>query len=207
MFPLAIATGNTYVLKPTEKAPSASLLLVKYLHELGLPPGVVNVINGGRNTVDTMLTHPDVKAISFVGSNTAGEYIHDVGSRHGKRVQANLGAKNHATVILADAEKVSTIKALVGAAFGAAGQRCMALSVVIFVGELEESKRWAKELVEEAKKLKVGSGFEEGVDIGELPLYSFTSVASVTVSYLRISSSLTPPIQPFSLIHAHTQDH
>ena len=118
-----------------------------------------------------------------------------------------MGAKNHATVILADAEKVSAIKALVGAAFGAAGQRCMALSVVIFVGELEESKRWANELVEEAKKLKVGSGFEEGVDIGELPLYSFTSVASVTVSYLRISSSLTPPIQPFSLIHAHTQDH
>jgi malonate-semialdehyde dehydrogenase (acetylating)/methylmalonate-semialdehyde dehydrogenase len=186
MFPLAIATGNTYVLKPTEKAPSASLLLVKYLHEIGLPPGVVNVVNGGRNTVDTILTHPDVNAISFVGSNTAGEYIHDVGSKHGKRVQANLGAKNHATVMLADAEKASTIKALVGAAFGAAGQRCMALSVVIFVGELEESKRWAKELVEEAKKLKVGSGFEEGVDIGEFIVVVIFLGVSVTVSCLLL---------------------
>lgn len=140
---------------------------MKYLHDIGLPPGVVNVVNGGKNTVDTILTHPDVKAISFVGSNTAGEYIHDVGSRHGKRVQANLGAKNHATVMMNDADRASTIKAIVGAAFGAAGQRCMALSVVILVGELEESKSWANELVEEATKLKVGNGFEEGVDIGE----------------------------------------
>ena len=168
MFPIAVATGNTYILKPTEKAPSASLLLVKYLHEIGLPPGVVNVVNGGKATVDAILTHPDIKAISFVGSNAAGEYIHDVGSKHGKRVQANLGAKNHATVMTKDADRASTIKALVGAAFGAAGQRCMALSVVIFVCDtLEEGNAWANEVVEEARKLKVGNGFEEGVDIGK----------------------------------------
>ena len=164
---MAIATGNTYVLKPTEKAPSASLLLTKYLHDLGLPPGVVNVVNGSKDTVDGILTHPDIKAISFVGSNKAGEYIHDVGSRNGKRVQANLGAKNHATVMIDDADRASTIKAIVGAAFGAAGQRCMALSVVILVGELDESRSWAQELVEEAKKLKIGNGFAEGVDVGK----------------------------------------
>ena len=167
MYPLAIATGNTYVLKPTEKAPSASLLLTKYLHDLGLPPGVVNIVNGSKDTVDGILTHPDVKAISFVGSNKAGEYIHDVGSRNGKRVQANLGAKNHATVLMNDADRASTIKALVGAAFGAAGQRCMALSVVILVGDLDESKGWVQEIVDEAKKLKVGNGFVEGVDVGK----------------------------------------
>lgn len=168
MYPLAIATGNTFILKPTEKAPSASLLLTKYLHDLGLPPGVVNIVNGSKGTVDGILTHPDIKAISFVGSNKAGEYIHDVGSKNGKRVQANMGAKNHATVLMDDADRASTIKAIVGAAFGAAGQRCMALSVVILVGDLEESKGWAQELVEEAKALKVGNGFEDGVDVGPL---------------------------------------
>eukprot|EP00585_Thalassiosira_rotula_P012220 CAMPEP_0196130578 /NCGR_PEP_ID=MMETSP0910-20130528/902_1 /TAXON_ID=49265 /ORGANISM="Thalassiosira rotula, Strain GSO102" /LENGTH=607 /DNA_ID=CAMNT_0041389915 /DNA_START=97 /DNA_END=1920 /DNA_ORIENTATION=- len=168
MYPLAIAAGNTYVLKPTEKAPSASILLTKYLHDLGLPPGVVNTVNGSKDTVDGILTHPDVKAISFVGSNRAGEYIHDVGSRNGKRVQANLGAKNHATVLMEDADRESTIKAIVGAAFGAAGQRCMALSVVVLVGDLEESRGWVQEIVEQAKVLKVGNGFVEGVDVGPL---------------------------------------
>ena len=167
MFPIAIATGNTYVLKPTEKAPSASMLLAKYLNDLGLPPGVLNVVNGGKDTVNGLLTHPDIKAISFVGSNAAGEYIHDVGSKNGKRVQANLGAKNHATILMDDADRASTVKAVVGAAFGAAGQRCMALSVVILVGDVNESKRWIEEVVEEAKKLKVGNGFQDGVDVGE----------------------------------------
>ena len=167
MFPIAIATGNTYVLKPTEKAPSASMLLAKYLNDLGLPPGVLNVVNGGKDTVNGLLTHPDIKAISFVGSNSAGEYIHDVGSKNGKRVQANLGAKNHATILMDDADRASTVKAVVGAAFGAAGQRCMALSVVILVGDVNESQRWIDEVVEEAKKLKVGNGFQDGVDVGE----------------------------------------
>lgn len=167
MFPLAVATGNTYVLKPTERAPSASLLLAKHLHDLGLPPGVLNVVNGGRETVDGILTHPDIRAISFVGSNKAGEYIHDVGSNNGKRVQANLGAKNHATVMMKDADRESTVKAIVGAAFGAAGQRCMALSALILVGDLNASRGWMEELVEEAKKLTMGNGFVEGVDVGE----------------------------------------
>ena len=167
MYPLAIATGNTYVLKPIKKAPSVSLLLTKYLHDLGLPPGVVNVVNGSNDTVDGILTHPDIKAISFVGSNKAGEYIHDIGSKNGKRVQANMGAKNHATVMMEDADRASTIKAIVGACFGAAGQRCMALSVVVLVGDLEESRGWAQELVAQAKLLKVGNGFVEGVDVGE----------------------------------------
>jgi malonate-semialdehyde dehydrogenase (acetylating)/methylmalonate-semialdehyde dehydrogenase len=168
MFPIAIATGNTYVLKPTEKAPSASMLLASYLNDLGLPPGVLNVINGGKQTVEGLLTHPDVRAISFVGSNSAGEYIHEVGSKNGKRVQANLGAKNHATVLMDDADRSSTIKAIVGAAFGAAGQRCMALSVVILVGNMSDTQGWVDEVVEEAKKLIVGNGFQVGVDVGEL---------------------------------------
>ena len=172
MFPLAIACGNTYVLKPTEKAPSASMLLVKYLHELGLPNGVVNVVNGGKDTVNELLMHPDVRAISFVGSNSAGEHVHDVGSRHGKRVQANLGAKNHASVMMSDFassrdHRKSTIRALVGAAFGAAGQRCMALSVLILVGTEVDAAAWVDELVDQARGLRVGNGFEEGVDVGE----------------------------------------
>jgi malonate-semialdehyde dehydrogenase (acetylating)/methylmalonate-semialdehyde dehydrogenase len=167
MFPIAIATGNTYVLKPTEKAPSASMLLAKYLNDLGLPPGVLNVVNGGKDTVDGLLTHPDIKAISFVGSNRAGEYIHDVGNKNGKRVQANLGAKNHASVLMKDADRTSTIKAIVGAAFGAAGQRCMALSVVILVGDVNESQGWIDEIVEEARNLTVGCGFKDDVDVGE----------------------------------------
>ena len=164
MFPLAVAAGNTFVLKPTEKAPSASLLLVKILQDLGLPPGVVNVVHGSKPAVDGLITHPDVKAVSFVGSNRAGEYIHDVGSRHGKRVQANLGAKNHSTVVMDDADRESTVRAIVGAAFGAAGQRCMALSVVVLVGDVEASKEWVDDLKTGASGLRVGCGFDEGVD-------------------------------------------
>ena len=176
MFPLAIACGNTYVLKPTEKAPSASMLLVKYLHELGMPAGVVNVVNGGKDAVNALLTHPDVRAISFVGSNVAGEHVHDVGSRYGKRVQSNLGAKNHASVMMDDYassrdQRKSTIRALVGAAFGAAGQRCMALSVVILVGAEDDAAAWVEELVDQARGLRVGNGFEGGVDVGECGLF------------------------------------
>ncbi len=199
MFPIAIATGNTYVLKPTEKAPSASMLLAKYLNDLGLPPGVLNVVNGGKDTVNGLLTHPDIKAISFVGSNSAGEYIHDVGSKNGKRVQANLGAKNHATILMDDADRASTVKAVVGAAFGAAGQRCMALSVVILVGDVNESQRWIDEVVEEAKKLKVGNGFQDGVDVGEYIQLAYFSTCIMLLSalkqlYSRSCNSLGPLI-------------
>ena len=164
MFPVACTAGNTFVLKPSEKTPSASLFLAELAQKAGLPDGVLNIVHGSIDVVDQICAAPEIKAISFVGSNVAGEAIHAKGSAHGKRVQANLGAKNHA-VILPDASRKATINALAGAAFGAAGQRCMALSAVILVGEARE---WVGDLVEAAEKLKVGSGFEEGVDVGPL---------------------------------------
>ena len=122
MYPLAIAAGDKYIIKPTNKAHSVSLLLTKYVYDQGLPPGVVNVVNGSKDTVDGILTHPNIKAISFIGSNKAGEYIHKVGRKNGKHFQANLGAKNYATVMMEDEDRASAIKAIVGAAFGVAGQ-------------------------------------------------------------------------------------
>ena len=137
MFPLACTAGNSFVLKPSEKTPGASLLLADLATKAGLPQGVLSVVHGGKDTVNNICRHPTIKAISFVGSNAAGEYIHEEGSKHGKRVQANLGAKNHA-VVLPDASRSATVKAIVGAAFGAAGQRCMALSTLVLVGKTEE---------------------------------------------------------------------
>eukprot|EP00494_Astrolonche_serrata_P006522 UN06546 len=162
MFPVAITCGNTYVLKPSEKTPTAALQLAELCVEAGLPKGVLNVVHGAKDTVDFICTNEHIRAISFVGGNAAGSYIHDVGTKHNKRVQSNMGAKNHAT-ILPDATKDSTLNALVGAAFGASGQRCMALSTALFVGD---SKAWLPELVEKASTLKVGPGLEKGSDLG-----------------------------------------
>lgn len=164
MFPLAIASGNTMILKPSERTPSSALMLARLAAEAGLPENVLQVVHGGRATVDRICTAPEIKAISFVGGNAAGEHIHDLGSRHGKRVQANLGAKNHA-ICLADADRAATTTALVGAGFGAAGQRCMALSTVVLVGDTYE---WLDDIVDKAKKLMIGPGWEEGVDLGPL---------------------------------------
>lgn len=164
MFPVACTAGNTFVLKPSEKTPGASMLLAQLAQKAGLPDGVLNIVHGSIDVVDHICTSPEVRAISFVGSNTAGEAIHAKGTAHGKRVQANLGAKNHA-VILPDASREATVKALAGAAFGAAGQRCMALSAVVLVGDARE---WVVDLVDAARVLKVGSGFEDGVDVGPL---------------------------------------
>jgi len=164
MFPISITCGNTMILKPSEKDPGAPMLLAKFFLEAGFPDGVLNVIHGTRDAVNFICDDPNIKAISFVGSNQAGEYIHSRGTSHGKRVQANLAAKNHAT-ILPDANKEAALNALVGAAFGAAGQRCMALSVAVFVGE---SANWIPELAEKAKKLKVSSGFDPKTNIGPL---------------------------------------
>lgn len=164
MFPLAISCGNSFVVKPSEKTPSATLLLAQLLAEAGLPDNVLQVVHGSVDTVNRILEHPTIKAISFVGSNRAGEYIHNQGTAQGKRVQCNLGAKNHA-VVLPDADRNAVTKALVGAAFGAAGQRCMALSTVILVGE---AKAWRRDIVEQAKLLCVGAGWEDGVDVGPL---------------------------------------
>ncbi|KAM9987995.1 hypothetical protein ACTFIZ_003336 [Dictyostelium cf. discoideum] len=162
MFPLAIACGNTFVLKPSERVPSASMFLVQLAQEAGVPDGVVNVIHGGKEAVNFICDAPEVRAISFVGADQAGRHIHARGTANGKRVQSNMAAKNHATIV-PDAHKERTLDALTGAAFGASGQRCMALSAAVFVGE---SKNWIPELAERAKKLKVAGGAVPGADLG-----------------------------------------
>jgi malonate-semialdehyde dehydrogenase (acetylating)/methylmalonate-semialdehyde dehydrogenase len=153
MFPLAIACGNTFVLKPSEKVPLTVVLLVELLEKAGLPKGVLNLVHGGRECVDALLTHPKVKAISFVGSSPVAKYIFETGTRHGKRVQANGGAKNY-IVIMPDADVSKTVEALSTAAFGCAGERCMAGSTAITVGEAAD--RILPSLTEAARAIKVG---------------------------------------------------
>ena len=164
MIPLAITSGNTYILKPSERVPGASTMLLEMLEKVGVPRGVVNMVHGGTDTVTQICKHPDIKAISFVGSNPAGEYIWRTGTHHGKRVQSNLGAKNHA-IVLPDADREDAVNALIGASFGSTGQRCMAISVAVMVGE---ASSWVPEIVEKAKKLRLGAGFDEGVDVAPL---------------------------------------
>ncbi|BGP16195.1 hypothetical protein JCM10213_007053 [Rhodosporidiobolus nylandii] len=161
---LAVATGNSLLVKPSERDPGATAILVELLERAGLPKGVVSVINGTIPPVKFICEDPRIKAITFVGGDKAGQYIYETGSKHGKRVQAQLGAKNHA-IILPDANKNFTLNSLVGAAFGAAGQRCMALSTLVTVGE---SQKWVDELVERAKELKVGNGFDPETEVGPL---------------------------------------
>ena len=160
--PPAVITGNCIILKPSERDPGACMILAELAREAGFPPGVINIVHGGAPTVDFMLDEPAIKAIAFVGANKAGEYIYRRGAEQGKRVQANLGAKNHAA-ILPDANKNFAINSVVGAAFGAAGQRCMALSTIVTVGE---SQQWLTEIADKARGLKVNGGFEEGTDVG-----------------------------------------
>jgi len=162
MFPMAIVCGNTFVLKPSEQDPLSTMQLVELALEAGVPKGVLNVVHGGKEAVDALCTHELVKAISFVGSTAVGKHVYRLGSEHGKRVQAMMGAKNHA-VVLPDANREQTLNALAGAGFGAAGQRCMATSVVVLVGA---SQQWLPELVDKAKTLKVNAGNEPGTDIG-----------------------------------------
>lgn len=164
MFPLALVSGNTFVLKPSEQDPGAAMMLAELAQQAGVPDGVLNVIHGGKESVDFVCDNPHIQAISFVGSDFVGKYIYERGSKNGKRVQSNMGAKNHG-VVMPDANKEMTLNQLVGAAFGAAGQRCMALSTAVFVGE---AKEWIPELVERAKKLKVNAGHEAGSDVGPL---------------------------------------
>ena len=153
MFPLAIACGNTFVLKPSEKVPLTAVLLGQLLEKAGCPKGVFNIVHGGRPAVDALLTHPKVKAVSFVGSTPIAKYIYETGTRHGKRVQANGGAKNY-IVIMPDADVPKTVEALATAAFGCAGERCMAGSTALTVGKAAE--RLLPSLVEAAKAIKVG---------------------------------------------------
>ncbi|CAH1764495.1 13335_t:CDS:2, partial [Entrophospora sp. SA101] len=164
MFPLSIVCGNTMVIKPSERDPGAMIILAKLAKLAGVPDGVLNVVHGSTDVVNFLCDNKHIKAISFVGSNKAGEYIHRRGTSNGKRVQANLGAKNHG-VIMPDANKNHALNQLTGAAFGGSGMRCMALSTMVFVGK---SKEWLPELVERARKLKVSGGFEPDVDLGPL---------------------------------------
>ena len=162
MFPMAIVCGNTFVLKPSEQDPLSTMMLVELAIKAGVPKGVLNVIHGGKMAVDALCTHRHVKAVSFVGSTAVGTHVYNLASQNGKRAQCMMGAKNHA-VVLPDANREQTTNALVGAGFGAAGQRCMATSVVVLVGQ---SKEWLPEIVEKAKKLKVNAGHEAGTDVG-----------------------------------------
>jgi malonate-semialdehyde dehydrogenase (acetylating)/methylmalonate-semialdehyde dehydrogenase len=162
MFPMAIACGNTFVLKPSEQDPMSTMLLVELAVEAGVPAGVLNVVHGGKEVVDAICTHKDIKAVSFVGSTAVGTHVYDLAGKHGKRVQSMMGAKNHA-VVLPDANREQTLNALVGAGFGAAGQRCMATSAVVLVGA---AKQWVPELKALAQKLTVNAGNQAGTDVG-----------------------------------------
>ena len=165
MFPMAIACGNSFILKPSEKVPSASILMARLFKEAGLPDGVFNVVHGDKAAVDAILNHPLVNAVSFVGSTPIAKTIYETCARNGKRVQALGGAKNHA-VVLPDADMEFTADALIGAAYGSAGERCMAISAVVAVGAAADPL--VKLLEEKAKKIKVGPGDRDGVDMGPL---------------------------------------
>lgn len=174
MFPVAIVCGNTFVLKPSEKDPSSSMRLAELLKEAGVPDGVFNVVNGDRESVDVLLTHPDVQAISFVGSTPVAEYIYTTASTHGKRVQALGGAKNH-MVVMPDADLDQAVNALIGAAYGSAGERCMAISVAVAVGDVAD--RLIEKLTPKVAELKIGNGKEKGLEMG--PLISREHLARV----------------------------
>ncbi|KZS95962.1 methylmalonate-semialdehyde dehydrogenase [Sistotremastrum niveocremeum HHB9708] len=160
--PMAAVTGNSLIVKPSERDPGAAMIIAELCQRAGFPPGLINIVHGTVPTVNAICDHPSIKAISFVGGDRAGKHIYERGTQNGKRVQANMGAKNHA-VVLPDANKNLTINSILGAAFGAAGQRCMAISVAVLVGN---SQSWLPELVERAKTMKVSGGFEEGADLG-----------------------------------------
>ena len=165
MFPVAIACGNTFILKPSERDPSPSLFMADLLRQAGLPDGVFNVVQGDKVAVDALLAHPDVKAVSFVGSTPIANYIYETGARHGKRVQALGGAKNH-LVVMPDADVEQTVDALVGAAYGSAGERCMAISVAVLVGDVADTI--VEKVAERARTLKVKNGMELDAEMGPI---------------------------------------
>jgi malonate-semialdehyde dehydrogenase (acetylating)/methylmalonate-semialdehyde dehydrogenase len=165
MFPVALACGNSFVLKPSERDPSASLLIARLLREAGLPDGVFNVVQGDKVAVDALLTHPSVAAVSFVGSTPIARYIHETASRHGKRVQALGGAKNH-MVVMPDADLDQAVDALIGAAYGSAGERCMAISVAVAVGDIAD--RLVARLAERVPKIRVTQGMDRTAEMGPL---------------------------------------
>jgi len=163
MFPIALACGNTFILKPSERDPTLSLRMAELLKEAGVPDGVFNVIHGDKEAVDAILKHPGIRAVSFVGSTPIAKYIYETGTAHGKRVQALGGAKNHA-VVLPDANLAFAAEALIGAAYGSAGERCMAVSVVVAVGEAADPLRDL--LAERARRIAVGPGDRPESEMG-----------------------------------------
>ncbi|MCC6533786.1 MAG: CoA-acylating methylmalonate-semialdehyde dehydrogenase [Burkholderiales bacterium] len=165
MFPVAIACGNTFVLKPSEKDPSASLRMAELATEAGLPDGVLNVVHGDKEAVDALLQHPGIRAVSFVGSTPIARYVYETATRNGKRVQALGGAKNHA-VVLPDADLEFAADAVVGAAYGSAGERCMAVSAVVAVGAIGD--QLVDAIRAKAAKLPVGPGDRQGIEMGPL---------------------------------------
>ena len=174
MWPVAIACGNTFILKPSEKNPSASLTIAAWLKECGLPDGVFNVLNGDKACVNALLEHADIQAVSFVGSTPVAEYIYQHGCAQGKRVQALGGAKNH-LVVMPDADIDAAANALIGAAYGSAGERCMAISVAVAVGDIADTL--VDNIAAKARVLKIGNGEQRGLDMG--PLISKEHLAKV----------------------------
>ena len=183
MYPVAIACGNTFVLKPSPLDPSASLLMAELLREAGLPDGVFNVVQGDKESVDALMVHPDVQALSFVGSTPIANIIYETGARHGKRVQALGGAKNH-LVVMPDADIDQVVDALMGAAYGSAGERCMAISVAVFVGDVAD--RVLPKLIERARELKVKNGVELDAEMG--PIVTAAAKQRIT-NYIDIGLS------------------
>lgn len=164
MYPVAIACGNTFVLKPSERDPSAAMMVAELLYQAGLPPGVLNVVHGDKEAVDALLDHPMVQAVSFVGSTSIAEYVYHRGTRAGKRIQALGGAKNH-MVVMPDADMNQAVDALMGAGFGSAGERCMAISVAVPVGE-ETANRLVKALRPRVEALRVGPADDPDAEMG-----------------------------------------
>src|SRR6185295_11680544 len=165
MFPVALACGNCFILKPSERDPSASLLMAEWLKEAGLPDGVFSVIQGDKEAVDALLHNEDVAAVSFVGSTPIARYIYQTAALNGKRAQALGGAKNH-MIVMPDADLDQTVDALMGAAYGSAGERCMAISVAVAVGSIGDAL--VERLAPRVRALKIGPGTQPGVEMGPL---------------------------------------
>ena len=163
MFPLAIAMGNSFILKPSERTPLLANRLAELFQEAGLPDGVFNIVHGAHDVVNSILEHKDIPAISFVGSEPVAEYVYKTGASYGKRVQALAGAKNH-SIVMPDADLDASVKEIIGAAYGSAGERCMACAVVVAVGDVAEPL--IDKLMEAADGLKIGNGMDDGVFLG-----------------------------------------
>jgi malonate-semialdehyde dehydrogenase (acetylating)/methylmalonate-semialdehyde dehydrogenase len=175
MYPVAIAAGNCFILKPSPLDPSVSIRMAELLKEAGLPDGVFNVVQGDKEAVDALLEHPDVKAISFVGSTTIAQKIYETGARHGKRVQALGGAKNH-MVVMPDADMEQAVDALIGSAFGSAGERCMAISLGVLVGDAAD--KILPMLTQRTRELKIKNGVELDAEMG--PIVSAAAAERIT---------------------------